>query len=376
MVRSFLKLYNINFGYAPDHLVAMEMRLPDAKYRAADDRRAFFDRLTPALASIPGARAVALTTSVPPFNAARRGFVRQGAAVPAPGEAPQVAFVHVTPAFFSTLGVALVRGRDFAERDGSPGMETVIINERFASQYFRGEDPIGQRIRFVAQEPRPGQTSQPEPWRTIVGIAPTLRHASFHETEAPAAAYVPYREDAVAGVTLLVRSDADPGTILNAVRAKVQTLDRDQPVFTARTLDQILWQQMWPYRVFGSLFAIFAAIALIMSAVGLYAVMAYSVEQRTPEIGVRMALGAERRQVSWLILKRGLVQLAMGLALGLLGAVALSRVIAALLVQVSPTDPLTFAGITLILAFVAIAACLVPAQRATRVDPLVALRTE
>jgi ABC-type antimicrobial peptide transport system permease subunit len=160
------------------------------------------------------------------------------------------------------------------------------------------------------------------------------------------------------------------------VQSEVQAIDADQPVFTVRTMDEMLAQQTWPYRVFGAVFAIFAGIALVMATVGLYAVMAYSVVQRTSEIGVRMALGADARRVSWMILRRGHVQLALGLTLGLARAIGLSRVIQALLVQVSPTDPLTFISITVLLSVVALAACLLPARRATRVDPLIALRAE
>jgi ABC-type antimicrobial peptide transport system permease subunit len=163
---------------------------------------------------------------------------------------------------------------------------------------------------------------------------------------------------------------------MNAVRAAVQSVDPDQPVFTIQTMDQMVAQATWPYRVFGSLFAIFAVIALVMSGVGLYAVMAYSVTQRTPEIGVRMALGANAASVIWLIFKRGLWQMGIGLSLGLLAAFGVSRVLTSLLVDITATDPLTFATITAILASVAIAACLIPARRATRVDPLVALRAD
>jgi putative ABC transport system permease protein len=161
---------------------------------------------------------------------------------------------------------------------------------------------------------------------------------------------------------------------MNAVRREVQNVDPDQPVFSVQTMDQMMARATWPYRIFGSLFAIFALIALVLSAVGLYAVMAYSVTQRTAEIGVRMALGADRRQVSWLVMQRGLLQLGIGLALGLAGAYGLSQVLTELLTGVTPTDPLTFASITLLLSAVAGAACLIPARRASRLDPVVALR--
>jgi putative ABC transport system permease protein len=173
-----------------------------------------------------------------------------------------------------------------------------------------------------------------------------------------------------------VRSALPPASVMDAVRKVVQSVDADQPVFTIQTLDEMLADTRWPYRVFGGIFAIVAFVALALSAVGLYAVMAYSVTQRTQEIGLRMALGAESREVLWLILRRGLGQLAIGLTLGLAGAVALTRVMRRLLVGVTPTDPVTFITITVVLAIVAMAACLVPARRATRVDPLIALRAD
>jgi putative ABC transport system permease protein len=288
-----------------------------------------------------------------------------------------VVMVTISPSFFDTVAVQLLRGRGFGNADGAPGSESVIINDKLASQFFAGEDPIGRRLKFTDPPNVPGQPPQPvQTWRTIVGISPSLRHANPQTTEAPPAVYVPYRQDAPRGLMLLVRSRLEPGAVMNAIRTEVQAIDPDQPVFTIETMDEMLRQSRWPYRVFGSLFAIFAIIALVMSAVGLYAVMAYSVTQRTTEIGVRMALGADGRSVSWLILKRGLAQLTIGLTLGLAGAFGLSRVLRTLLVQVTPTDPVTFISITAILTTVAIAACLLPARRATHVDPLVALRAE
>jgi putative ABC transport system permease protein len=377
MVRSFLKIYTLDLGIRTDHLMMMRMQLPDTKYPTAESRRAFYDRLAPRLAALPGAESVSLTTSVPPGGAGRRGLELEGRPVRQPGDkAPDVTVVTISPAFFETVGVQLRRGRVFRETDGAPGAEAVIINDQLAAQFFAGEDPIGHRIRFAQGQARAG-TPPPVPvWRTIIGISPSIRHSNPQEATMPAVVYLPYRQDPPQGIALLVRSRLDPGSVMNAVRREVQAVDQDQPVFTVQTMEQLISRSMWPYRVFGSLFAIFAIIALVMSAVGLYAVMAYSVTQRTSEIGVRMALGAKGSQVSWLILKRGLWQLGLGLGIGLAGATVLSQVMQSLLVQTQARDPVTFALITVILASVAIAACVIPARRATRVDPLIALRAE
>jgi putative ABC transport system permease protein len=379
MVRSFLKLYTLDTGIRMDHLLTMNIQLPDVKYRTPEARRTFFDRLLPKLAAMPGAESAAMTTSVPPFGTGRRTIEIDGRPAPRPGDQSQDAgLVTISPSFFETVGVQLHRGRRFNDQDGMPGVETAIVNEKFASQFFPGEDPIGRRFRFAPPPPRSGQPAPPAApvWRTIVGISPSIRHSSPQDAEPPAVVYVPYRQDARAGLTLLLRTHVDPATLVTAVRREVQDVDPDQPVFGVLPMEQLLDNQTWPYRVFGTLFAIFAVIALVMSAVGLYAVMAYSVTQRTAEIGLRMALGAEGRQVSWLILKRGLLQMGLGLAIGLVGAYFLSMVMRSLLVQITPRDPVTFTWITSILSLVAIAACVIPAHRATRVDPLIALRAE
>jgi putative ABC transport system permease protein len=394
MIRSFLKLYTIDIGIRPENLVSMDLQLPNNKYPAPpspganapaipagvrpDARIAFYDRLLPRLEAIAGVESVSFTTSVPPFGSGRRGIDIEGRPARKPEErAPEVGIVIITPRFFDTVGVQLRRGRMFRDMDGTPGQENTIVNEKFAAQFFANEDPIGRRIRFTPNQPAPGQPAPPVPvWRTIVGVSPTIRHSNPQDAEPPAVMYVPHRQTPPSGGALLIRSRLDAGAIMSAVRTEVGAVDPDQPISTVRTMAQMLERQMWPYRVFGTLFATFAVIALVMSAVGLYAVMAYSVTQRTTEIGVRMALGAESRQVSWLILKRGLWQMGLGLSLGLAGAFGLSRVLRTLLVQVTPTDPVTFGTITTILTVVAIAACLIPARRATRVDPLVALRAE
>jgi putative ABC transport system permease protein len=250
----------------------------------------------------------------------------------------------------------------------------LVVDDRFAAMVFPGEDPVGRRVRFPNS---PTSTGQPEPvWRTIIGVSRSVGDLPDPGASQPQAAlYIPHRQSVPSGTTVLIRSRLDPVAVMNAVRREVQQIDPDQPVLTVRTIEQQMKEATWPYRIFGTLFALFALIALVLSAVGLYAVMAYSVTQRTAEIGVRMALGADRRRVSWLVLRRGLVQLAIGLSLGLVGAYVSSQVLTELLASgVTPHDPLTFAAISLILMAVAVAACLIPAHRASRIDPLVALR--
>ncbi|HEX6465376.1 MAG TPA: FtsX-like permease family protein, partial [Vicinamibacterales bacterium] len=359
------------------NLMMMRMALPATKYPTVDARRGFYDHLSPRLAAIAGVESVSFATAIPPFGTGRRGIEVEGRPPVKADDAPQVGVVTISPAYFDTLGVQLRRGRMFTDTDGAAGAETAILNEKLAGQLFPNEDPLGRRVRFIPGPPRPGQPAPAPPvWRTIIGIAPTLRYEGGQSVDPLPIVFEPLRQNPNGFMMMLVRSRLDPGIVMGAVRTEVAIVDRDQPVFTVQTITQILEQQMWPYRVFGTLFLIFAVIALVMSAVGLYAVMAYSVTQRTSEIGVRMALGAESRQVSWLVLKRGLFQTTVGLSIGLLGAFFLSRVMSSLLVDVSSRDPITFASITLILASAAIAACLLPARRASRVDPLVALRAE
>jgi putative ABC transport system permease protein len=375
MVRSFTKLYNLDVGFRTDHLMAMQLQLPDSKYRTPEARRLFYDQVEPRLAAVSGVEAIAVTTGVPPFGSGQRSLEIEGPRPSTSFESSRSAtVVTISPRFFDVIGVPIARGRMFREADGAPGSETVIVNERLASTFFPSENPIGKRLRFQQLQPGPGRPL--DVWRTIVGVSRSIPHGSRQQYEPAPVIYLPARQDPPLRASLLVRSALPPASVIEAVRREVQAIDRDQPVVSIQTLDQMLAQDRWPYRVFGGLFAIFALIGLGLSAMGLYAVMAYSVTQRTQEIGVRMTLGADRREVSWLVLKRGLGQLAIGLTVGLAGALALSRVMRRLLVEITPSDPVTFLSITTLLTCVSIAACLLPARRATRVDPVVALRAE
>jgi predicted permease len=368
LARSFVKMYSLNLGFAPDNLVMFGTDLLGNDYENPDAKRAFVDQLESGVAAIPGVEAAAVTTAVPPRH-------RTEAPLEIEGQEPRlVSVVAITPRFFETLGVPLLRGRGFTARDGDAGAETVLVNERLAAQLFPGEDPLGKRVRFASRRPAAGRP--PEAWRTIVGITPTIRQGSLQGGYLNAVVYTPYRQQPDGGAYLLVRSKLSPGAVSDAVRRTVRGIDPGQPLRPVQTLEQWMASERWPFRVFGGLLVILAIIALVLSSVGLYAVMAYAVANRTQEIGVRMAVGAQPRQVAWLVMRRGLWQLAIGLTLGTAGAFGLSRVLVGLLVDIQPGDPATVAGIAILLTTVSIAACLVPARRATRVDPTVALRSE
>jgi putative ABC transport system permease protein len=354
-------------------LMAMRLELPARRYETAEARRAFYARLTPRLDAIPGVEGSAVTTGLPLSGIDWDPFEIEGRASTSADRVPSTSMVTVSPAFFHVTGVGLVRGRGFVDADGAPGAEHVIINQRMAAQYFPGEDPIGRRLRFV---PGVEQGRAPGVWRTIVGVSATVWHSSLRGDGPSGAIYLPARQDPPESAYLLVRSALQPAAVMEAVRREVRAIDRDQPVSTIQTLDARLAEQRWPLRVFGTLLGIFAGVALVLSAVGLYAVMAYAVAARTVEIGVRMALGADAGTVLWLVLRRGLVHLAIGLPLGLGGAFAVSRILRRSLVQISAFDPLTVLAIAALLTLVAVTACLVPARRATRIDPLAALRSE
>lgn len=370
MVRSFYNLRSLDNGYTSEHLVTMRLLLPGAKYPTADARRRFYEEFEARLGALAGVEAVAITTAVPPTNNEEWRLDVEGRA----GEGrPFVSVVRIGPRFFDVLDRKILRGRGFEPTDAAPATLGAVINERLARQLFSGEDPVGRRVRFVQRDPRPADT--PGAWRTIVGISPDIRHSTPADAETDPVVYVPYAFEPPAGARVLVRSGLPPVSLLPDIRRVVQAIDRDQPVYSFQTVQEFVKERQWPYTAFGGAFAIFAAIALVLSAVGLYAVVAYSVTQRTPEIGVRMALGADPRHVSWLFLQRALAQVAIGLTLGLAGAVALSGVLQSMLVQLPAGDPVTFAGVTVLLIAVAVLACLMPVRRAVRIDPSTALRS-
>jgi predicted permease len=371
MIRSFLKLYSLNLGVDTDHMLTMSVQLPAAKYPSSDHRRVFYDSLMARLQGVPGMRSVAIATSVPFGGSEGRGLDIEGRPPARPEEAPRTSTITISPNYFDAMDLAMRRGRGLRDSDGAPGSEVAVVNERFVTRFFPNEEVIGRRIRLVAG----GQKPEPGPWLTVVGVSPTIRQGNPQNPDPDAVVYQPYRLQSPGSMNIIARSQVPPTSLTSLVREAVQQVDADLPVFNVQTMDEILAQNRWPYRVFGTMFALFALIALVLSAVGIYAVTAYSVTQRTQEIGVRMALGAQPREVSWLILRRGLVQLALGLAIGLTLAWFASAPLGAV-VAVPTRDPVTFAVIVTVLVVVTVTACVIPARRATRLDPSSALRME
>jgi putative ABC transport system permease protein len=374
MMRSFLALYTTDLGIETSHLLTMQLRLPLAKYPRPEPITALYQHMEERLRAVPAIRSAAVTTNPPTFGGLQRQLTVDGRPTQPGEKLPDVTMVSISAGYFDTLGVNVQRGRVFTDADGTSGHEAAIVNQRFVTMHFPGEDPLGRRIRLTDSTP---QAQPPPPVdATIVGIVPTVRQRNFSEPDPDPVVYLPYRADPQRFMFLVVRGTGDAGRLTSLVREEMRIVEPDVPLFRIQTMDDLLAQQRWALRTFGSMFAMFAVIALVLSAVGLYAVTAYSVTQRTAEIGVRMALGAQAGQVMWLVLRRALIQLAIGLPLGVAGAFGVGQLLQTLLVQTSARDPLTIAAIALLMMVVSLMACFWPARRATRLDPVSALRYE
>jgi putative ABC transport system permease protein len=371
MMRSFLALHRADEVVDGSHVVAMGVTLPVQRY-PREQWTVFYDRLMERLQGIGPIASASLTSNVPFAGARRRTLTVDGRPPPKDGTTPNVSFVAIGPEYFEALGVPLLRGRAFTALDGTPGQETVIVNERLAGLHFPNEEPLGRRIRLSD----PVAAGAQPPWLTIVGVSPSIRQQQPVDLqELDPVAYVPMRADLRPFATLLVRGPAPEG-LAALVRQEVQALDPELAVSGIISLRVLEGQSRWAHRVFGLMFAVFAAVALAVSAVGLYAMTAYSVRQRTQEIGVRMALGAQRGDVVRLFVRQVFLPLGAGLVAGFGGALIIGRLLRSFLMQTSAADPATLASIAALLVAVALAASFWPARRATRLDPVTALRYE
>jgi putative ABC transport system permease protein len=370
LLKSFWRLLQVNPGFDPRQALTFRLSLPDSKY-PAPRAVAFFEQLQARLQNLPGARSASVTFALP-FS--KSGIVTgldiEGRPV-APGDRPDIDCQIVLPEYFRTMGIRLIKGRDFSARDDLNARPVAIINETLARRFFPNEDPLGKRIH-------PDIAAGPDdaPIREIIGVVNDVRYRSM-TADVPPEVYMPYPQLAVTtGMWIALRTDVDPRGLISAARAEVQALDKELPVFEVKTLDQYVSGAVAHQRFSALLLLLFAVLSLLLTAVGLYGVISYSVTQRTHEIGVRRALGAQTHDVLKLVVKQGMKLTLIGALLGLGGALALTRLLQTLLFGVSATDPLTFAVIVLLLIAVALLACWVPARRAAKVDPMTALRFE
>jgi putative ABC transport system permease protein len=370
MGKSIARLGDRGFNFAGDDVFTGRIQLLGREYDAEQARIQFYRDLLARLKAIPGVESAALGSELPGRGAALRRFAVEGASYAAYRDHPVARRAAVTPGFFEALDAGLLRGRSFEVRDDEEAPGVAIVNQRFADLYFPGENPIGRRIREVT---RAGAGE----WKTIVGLAPNLKIEGFYPGQDSAGYYVPLAQHAVSYAGIAVEARTGRAVALAAdLRRAVEVGDPEIPVYEMRTLDEVIDRQTWAYRVFGALFVVFGFAALFLASVGLYGVLAFAVNRRTHEFGIRMALGAQAANVVGLVLRQGAIQLAIGLALGLGLSLGLSRAMAIFTFQVSPTDPVVFGFSLLFVVGVALLAGLVPALRATRVDPTVALKSE
>jgi len=367
LIRSFARLNAVNPGFEPHGAYAMGVSLPPQRYGEAVRQTAFADRAVAAVAAIPGVESAGLA-HIMPFsdNDYVLVFYREDQPRPAPGHFSVANYYAATPDYFKAMGIRLVRGRFFDPHDSATGAPVAIISETMAKRFFPGEDPLGKRIHI---------TSGPEKWREIVGIVGDTKHYGL-DGDPLAQMYEPFAQQSFPFFNLVLRAPHARPDLAAAVRAAIRSLDPDQPVYGFASMEAQLGRSVARPRFAALLFAVFSGVALILAAIGIYGVMSYSVSQRTGEIGIRMALGAQRRDVLRLVFGEGARLVALGLGGGVVGALLLTRFIASMLFGVSAYDPLTFVAIATLLALVALFACLVPLRRATRINPLDALRAE
>ncbi len=376
LARSFLRLLASNPGFRTEHVLTAAVQLPSGRYGNAQTVKPFYRQAVEALRDIPGVTAAAAGTDRPLHVQERRSFSPDPTAVRLPATNRVIAASWTAGSYFEALGVPLKRGRFFTDADGRTTERVVIISDLMARRLWPDQDPIGRQIKWGIDIPQ--NTS---PWMTIVGVVGDVNQSALG-TEIIPQTYEPIEQQPngpanfYRRVNLIVRGTSDPSALLSAVRGAMQRLDPELPLFEAMPAAEVVGESVKPQRFSMTVVGLFALVALGLAAIGIYGVLANTVAQQTHEIGVRMALGADTRAVMWSVLRRALALMAIGVAIGTAGALALTRVMAGLLYEVRPTDAATFAGSAVLLAAMAVAASLVPAWRATRVDPLIALRAE
>jgi putative ABC transport system permease protein len=368
-VRSFLNLQSASPGFDTAPLLTARFFMTGAAYATDEQKAQRVDDIMRRVEALPGVAAAFASNLVPLDAGGGSGHaIVDGRAAPA-GEEPAILFTAVTPHLNRTMGLSIVKGRDFLDAEGAGRTPVAVINETMAERLWPGTDAVGRRFRLVETEPAE--------WLTVIGVAPDIRTIDRDDKPPVAVAYVPYRFAGFESIGLTIRAaDNNPASLAAAVRREIRASDAGLPIFNVRTMEDLRRASFWQFRIFAYMFGIFGAAALFLAGVGVYGVLSFSVSQRTQEFGVRIALGASRAAVLGLVVRQGAMLALIGVFAGLVGAFGITGVIRSVLYNVTPTDPLSFAAVTLFLVGMAVLASYLPARRATNVDPIIALRNE
>ena len=369
LIRSFAQILKVDPGFRPDGVLTMRISLPDATYSKPEQIRAFYSGLLDRVQRIPGVQDAGAVTGLPLSGQGGSGTTTiDTQSVPLENRTPEADLRTATPGYFKAMSIPLVRGRYFEPRDTDGTPNVAIVDESLAETYWPGQDPIGKRVHF-------GDLQSKSPWRTIVGV---VRHVHNRTLEARSRVelYVPEDQVPFNGMTLAIRTSGNPMNLVPTIQREVASIDPDLPIYRVRTMNEVMGESLQRRRLALTLLAGFAGLALLLAAIGIYGVTSYGVAQRKTEIGVRMALGANRSQVLGLIMRSGMTTIAIGLILGVVLSLALTRLMSGLLFSVHASDPLALAGAAFVLLLAALVAIFIPARRATKVNPMSALRYE
>jgi putative ABC transport system permease protein len=369
LIRTISRLRSVDTGFNAKNILSMNIGLPAIKYPKPENQIAFYKDVTDRIAALPGVKAAGITSVLPLSD----NFDGRGLAVedqPKPrGEEITVDLYVTTPGYLRAMEIPLVKGRSITDQDTSDALKIALINRTMAEQLWPNQDPLGKHIKF------PGSEKNQQPWRTVVGVVSDVAQYAL-DTKPPMQMYLPYAQFPTSFNNIVVKTETDPGGMIGAIRREILAVDKEQAVFNITTLEQLQGDSILVRRFFMFLLLVFAGLALVLAAVGIYGVMSYVASQRTHEIGIRMALGAQTRDILKLIIGNGMALALIGVSAGLLGAFALTRLMASLLFGVTATDTMTFVTVSVGLIAIALLACYLPARRATKIDPLVALRYE
>jgi putative ABC transport system permease protein len=366
LVESLRRLQKVDPGFRSDHLLTLSFRLPPTRYPEGEPVAAFFRAAIANVRAIPGIESAALVRAVPlSGNFGSSGYVVEGRPEPAPGQEPPAGTNIVTPDYFRTMGIPLESGRDFTDHDDASAPPVAVVGKTLARQAWPGEDPLGKRLRLAGTDR----------WLTVVGVVGDVKHRRLSEPP-QAQIYTAHYQDPKIFVCVVARTASEPMGLAAPLREAIWAVDKDQPVWSVMAVAGLREDALAPTRFLLSLLGAFAGLALLLAGIGIYGVLSYAVAQRTQEIGIRVALGARGAQVVRLVVGQAMALVLAAIALGLLGAALLSRLMQGLLFEVRPVDPVTFAAAASALAAVGLVACWLPARRATRVDPVKALAYE